>query len=94
MACRRREEHRADRTPDFAKETKDLPAIFERGRHLVPISGTRHSRPVSDSLAANRSFARARTMDLAPKGPGRMKMSGLCVYEVEDGKMVPARFLV
>lgn len=79
-------------TPGFAKETKGLPGILEKGRKFVAMVETMHSLSVSDPVVADNSFACAMAMDVTMKGQGRMKMAELCVYEVKDGKIASEQF--
>jgi hypothetical protein len=81
-------------TPGFAKETKGLPAILEKGHKFVAMVETMHSLKVSDPLVATTSFACTMNMDVTMKGQGRMNMSELCVYDVKDGKIVSEEFHV
>lgn len=79
-------------TPAFAKETKGLPAILEKGRKFTAMVETMHSLKVSDPLVADNSFACTMEMDVTMRGQGRMKMSELCIYEVKNGKIVLEQF--
>lgn len=76
----------------FAKVTKGLPAILEKGRQFGAMIEAMHSLSVSDPLVASNSFACTMTMDVTMKGPGRMNMSELCVYQVKDGKIISEQF--
>ena len=79
-------------TPNFPKETKGLPAIFQKGHVFTSLVEKMHSLAVSDPLVAGNAFACTMTMDIKMKGHDRMKMSELCVYEVKDGKIVLEQF--
>lgn len=79
-------------TPNFAKETKGLPAIIKKGHAFTAMVEKIYSIEVSAPVVAGNSFACAMTMDLKMKGHDRMKMSELCVYEVKDGKIVLEQF--
>jgi len=81
-------------TPHFAKETKGLDAILEKGKKFDSLVETMHALTVSDPLVANGSFACTMSMDVTMRGAGRMQMTELCVYEVKDGKIVSERFFV
>ncbi len=81
-------------TPVFAKETKGLPAILEKGRKFDAMAEKLHAIKVSEPLVAENSFACIMTLDVTMKGQGRMQMSELCVYEVKDGKVVCERFFM
>ncbi|HYC71237.1 MAG TPA: SnoaL-like domain-containing protein [Opitutaceae bacterium] len=79
-------------TPAFAKETKGLSAILEKGKKFDAMVETMHSLAVSEPVVANNSFACVMSMDVTMKGHGRMQMSELCVYDVKDGKIVREEF--
>jgi hypothetical protein len=79
-------------TPAFPKETKGLNAIIEKGRKFGAMIEQVHSISISDPLVAGNAFACAMRMDLTIKGHGRLSVDELCVYEVEDGKIVSERF--
>jgi len=79
-------------TAAFARETKGLEAILEKGRKLAAMIEQVHSIAVSEPLVAGNSFACAMQLDLTMKGQGRMSMNELCIYEVKDGKIISERF--
>ena len=79
-------------TPTFAKETKGLNALLEKGAKFTAMIEQVHSISVSDPLVAGSSFACAMQLDVTIKGQGRMKMNELCVYEVKDGKIISEQF--
>lgn len=81
-------------TPAFAKETKGLDAIIEKGRKWDSMVEAMHGGSVSDPLIAENSFAFVMNMDVTMKEHGRMKMSELCVYQVKDGKIVSEQFFM
>lgn len=51
-----------------------------------------HSASVSDPIVAGNHFVVGMYMDITMKGAGRMKMDELCVYEVNDGRIVRDQF--
>lgn len=79
-------------TTDFAKETKGLSAILEKGKKFENKVEQMHSNEVSEPLVATQSFCVLMTMDVTMKGEGRMKMSELCLYQVKDGKIISESF--
>ncbi|SUS03689.1 conserved hypothetical protein [uncultured Defluviicoccus sp.] len=79
-------------TPAFAKETKGLAAIVEKGRKFDAMIETLHKLTVSDPLVADSSFTCMMAMDVTMKGQPRMQMSELCLYHVKDGKIVSEQF--
>src|SRR4051812_22454316 len=68
-------------TPTFAKETKGLTALAEKGRTFTALIEQVHAISVSDPLVAGSSFACAMQLDVTIKGHGRMTMNELCIYE-------------
>ena len=76
----------------FAKETKGLDAILEKGRRFTTMIEQVHSVSVSDPLVAGSSFACAMKLEVTLKGHGRMTLDELCVYEIKDGKIISERF--
>src|SRR5687767_14242219 len=79
-------------TPAFARETKGLNALLEKGDKFTSMIEQVHSISVSDPLVAGSSFACAMRLDVTIKGPGRMNLNELCIYEVKDGKIVSEQF--
>jgi hypothetical protein len=79
-------------TATFAKETKGLDAIIEKGQKFTTMIEQVHSVSVSDPLVAGSSFACAMQLDLTIKGHGRMSLNELCIYEVKDGKIISEQF--
>jgi hypothetical protein len=79
-------------TAAFARETKGLDAIIEKGQKFTAMIEQVHSISVSDPLVAGSSFACAMHLDLTIKGHGRMSLNELCIYEVKDGKIISEQF--
>jgi hypothetical protein len=79
-------------TPAFAKETKGLDAIIEKGHKFEEMVEASHGLNVSDPLITAGSIAFTLEMDITMKGRKREKMKELCVYEVKDGKVVSEHF--
>jgi hypothetical protein len=79
-------------TPAFAKETRGLKAILEKGQKFAAMIEQVHGLVVSEPLVAGSSFACAMQLDLTIKGHGRMTLDELCIYEVKDGKIVSEQF--
>jgi hypothetical protein len=79
-------------TPTFARETKGLNAILEKGHRFTAMIEQVHSVVVSDPLVAGSSFACAMQLDLTIKGHGRINMHELCIYVVKDGKIISEQF--
>jgi hypothetical protein len=79
-------------TAAFAKETKGLSAIIEKGHAFGAMIEQVHSISISDPLVAGNSFACAMHFDVTIKGHGRHRLDELCIYEVKDGKIVSEQF--
>ncbi len=79
-------------SPAFAKETKGLAAIIEKGHKFDSMVETMHSLEVSEPVVTTQSFACSLKMDITMKGRPRAEMAELCVYEVKDGKIVSEQF--
>ena len=79
-------------TPEFAKETKGLSAIIEKGHKFDSMVEAMQVSGISTPIIAGNSFAMVMSMDLTMKGKERMTMKELCVYETKDGKIVSESF--
>ena len=79
-------------TPAFEKETKGLKAIIEKGEKFDNMVQEYHSLKISEPLVTDKSIAFVLSMDLTMKGRPREQMSEICVYDVEDGKIVSEQF--
>ncbi|MEL7339352.1 MAG: nuclear transport factor 2 family protein [Bacteroidota bacterium] len=51
-----------------------------------------HGWGVSDPVVAGKHFSVSMDMDVTFKGQGRVKVDEICVYEVENGKIVKEQF--
>jgi hypothetical protein len=81
-------------TPDFAKETKGLRAIIEKGHKFESMLEQVHGCTASAPLIAGNAFALTLAMDVTMKGRGRVKLEEVCVYEVKDEKVVSEQFFM
>jgi len=81
-------------TPEFAQETKGLDAILEKGRKWQEMVKEMHGGECSEPLVADNSFAITMSMDVTMKDGKRMNMKELCIYHVQDGKIVSEQFLM
>ncbi len=81
-------------TPQFAKETKGLKAIIDKGHKWSASVEQVHGCTASAPLIAGNAFAMTLGLDVTMKGQGRMKMEEVCVYETKDGKIVSERFFM
>jgi len=79
-------------TAAFPQETRGLTAIIAKGRRFGALIEQVHAMSMSEPLVAGRCFACALRMEVTVRGHGRMTLEELCIYEVEDGKIVSERF--
>ncbi len=75
-----------------APETSGLSALLEKYEQFGAAIDTVHGGFVSDPLVANNFFSVTMGMDLTMKDGNRMNMEEVCVYEVQDGKIVKEQF--
>jgi hypothetical protein len=78
---------------DFAKETKGLTGILDKGHKFQTMIEKVHGNTVSEPLVTDNSIAFTLSMDVTMKGK-RSTMKELCVYGVKDGKVVLEEFFM
>jgi hypothetical protein len=78
--------------PAFAKETRGLKAIIEKGHKFGEMVQQMHAMEISEPLVAGDSFACKMRIDATMKGRGRVNMEEICLYETENGKIVSESF--
>src|ERR1700733_13995447 len=81
-------------SPAFEKETKGLAGIIEKGHGFNSMVETMNSGTVSDPLVAGSSFCVTMRLDAVMKERGAMDMTELCVYKVQDGKIISEEFIM
>jgi len=81
-------------TPDFAKETRGLRAIIEKGHKFESMIEKVHECTASAPLVAGNAFAITLALDVTMKGRGRTKLEEVCVYQVKDGKIASEQFFM
>ena len=81
-------------SPEFAKETRGLQAIIDKGHKWNQMIEQIHSCTASPPLVAGNAIAMTLSLDVTMKGRGRMKMEEVCVYEVKDGKIASEQFFM
>ena len=81
-------------SPQFAKETKGLRGIIEKGHKFQSMLEQVHDCTVSEPMVSGNAIAFTLSLDATMKGQGRVKMAEICVYEVKDGKVVSEQFFM
>jgi limonene-1,2-epoxide hydrolase len=76
----------------MAERTEGKEAVIEKETGFFMSVEEVHSSEVSEPLVAENFFSLTMKMDMTIKGMGRMKMDEVCVFEVNDGKIVFEQF--
>ena len=71
---------------------KGLRAILEKGHNFQDSVEQIHASEVSDPVIADGWFSVAMHLDATMKGRGRQDMREICVYHVENDKIVQEQF--
>lgn len=69
-----------------------IEAINQKGQQFYASIEEMHNAEVSDPIVAGNHFSVTMINDATFKERGRMKMEEVCVYEVQDGKIVKETF--
>lgn len=75
-----------------SKQVSGLPAIIEKGKLFSSMLEEIHGATISDPLVTKNYFSLSWILDATMKGRGRMAMEEICVYKVENGKIVSEQF--
>jgi hypothetical protein len=78
--------------PGALGNAKGLEAIYEKGRQFMASVEAVHGTEVSDPVFADNWFSISLRLDVTMKGRGRVDMREICVYRVQDGKVVLEQF--
>ncbi len=80
--------------PDGApvKETKGLEAVIAKGQQFNDMVEEVHGMEISDPIVADKFFSCTMKMDVTFKGAPRTNMDEICLYTVENGKIVREEF--
>jgi SnoaL-like domain len=81
-------------TPAFEKETKGLNAIIEKGYKFQGMTEEMHNLIIDGPLVAANAIAFKLVMDITMKGRPRDKWEEICVYHVENGKIISEQFFI
>lgn len=79
-------------TPGFDVQTKGLDAIRTKGEKFDSMVEKVHSIQVSEPIVAGNAIAFSLRMDLTMKDGNRMDSPELCLYKVQDGKIISEEF--
>ena len=76
----------------FPERVEGMEAIAKKGETWNSMVEEVHGVEVSDPIVAGDHFSCSMTMDITMKGAPRMKNPELCMYKVQDGKIVSEQF--
>jgi hypothetical protein len=74
------------------KLVSGLPAIIEKSKMFDSVVEAFHGSKISDPVIAGNYFSISWWIDTTMKGRGRSQMEEICVYKVENGKIVSEQF--
>ena len=74
------------------KEVNGLTAIIEKNKKFDSVVEAFHGSKISEPLLAGNYFTISWWIDTTMKGQGRMEMEEICIYKVENGKIVSEQF--
>ena len=73
-------------------DTKGITALLEKSKQWQGNLVEMHDASISDPIIAGNQFAISMMVDITTKDRGRSKMEEICVYEVENGKIIKEQF--
>ncbi len=74
------------------KEIRGIEAVIQKSIQFGEMIETMHGMEVSDPCVADNFFSCSMKMDVTYKGAPRMVMEEICLYQVNDGKIVKEEF--
>ena len=69
-----------------------LKAVIEKGKQFASMIEERHGGSVTDPIVTGKYFSMGMVLDTTMKGRGRVLLEEICVYKVENGKIVFEEF--
>ena len=74
------------------RKQEGLDAIRKKSEYFNSMVEEFHGSKISEPLIGGKYFSISWWLDSTMKGRGRMEMEEICVYKVEDGKIVSEEF--
>jgi len=74
------------------ERAEGLKAVSEKGKNFAGMIEERHGGSFSDPIVYGKYFTAGMTLDATMKSIGRILIEEICVYKVEDGKIVFEQF--
>jgi hypothetical protein len=75
-----------------ARKQEGLPAILKKSEYFNSMVETFHGAKISDPIIGGNYFSISWWLDSTMKERGRVEMEEICVYKVENGKIVSEEF--
>ena len=69
-----------------------LHAVVEKGKQFASMIEERHGGSFTDPTVVGKHFSIGMTLDATMKGRGRVLLEEVCLYKVENGKIVFEQF--
>ena len=70
-----------------------LQAVVEKGKQFASMIEERHGGSFTNPIITGNHFSVGMTLDATMKGRGRVLLEEICVYKVENGKIVFEQFI-
>jgi uncharacterized protein YndB with AHSA1/START domain len=74
------------------KVVEGLPGILKKSEMFNSMVEAFHGARISDPVVSDKYFSVSWWIDTTMKGQGRMQMDEICVYKVENGKIISEQF--
>ncbi|HLA60514.1 MAG TPA: SnoaL-like domain-containing protein [Puia sp.] len=74
------------------ERAEGLQAIIEKGKQFASMIEERHGGSFTDPIVVGNHFSLGMTLDATMKGRGRVLLEEVCIYKVENGKIVFEQF--
>ena len=74
------------------EKAEGLKAVSEKGKNFASMIEERHGGSITDPVVTGKYFSMGMTLDATMKGQGRILLEEVCVYKVENGKIVFEEF--
>jgi hypothetical protein len=74
------------------EKAEGLQAVVEKGQQFAAMIEEHHGLSITDPVVRGKYFSMGMTLDATMKGQGRTLLEEICVYKVEDGKIVSEQF--
>lgn len=74
------------------QKVEGMEAIQKKGEEWNAMIEEMHGSSVGDPIVSGNHFSCAMMVDMTMKGAGRQKLEEICLYKVEDGKIVSEQF--